>query len=306
MISVIIPTYNRKDKLIETFKTLEGQTLDKNEFEVIVVDDGSTDGTREFLKEFATKTILKLRYFFQEHQGPGRARNFGASQANGSVVYFCGDDTFLEKDLLNIHYNLQKEHENIAVLGLALWDESEEVSDFMRYVAPGGPQFHYNTIKDKNNAGFNHFYTCNISLEKKWFDLEKFDEDLTFASLEDIEFGYRLARRGLKVLYEPRARVFHSHHQEPEDFYRKIFQGGQNLVIFLNKYKKQDKKGYYTIKRKYAPFSFFGGTKIFNKVSLLFSRSRLLKRINIKYHWFWSICYHYSLGIHHNVRNKRV
>lgn len=297
MISVIIPTYNRKDKLKQTLKTLEDQTLDKKEFEVVIIDDGSTDGTIKFLEDFGRKTPLNFQYFSQKNQGPGRARNFGATRANGSIILFCGDDTLLEENLLSIHQGLHKKHKNIAVLGLALWDESEEVSDFMRYIAPGGPQFHYNTIKDYNDAGFNHFYTCNISLEKKWFDLEKFDTDLAYASLEDIELGYRLTKRGLKIIYEPRAKVFHSHHQKPEDFYQKIFQGGQNLVVFLNKYKKEDKKGYYHVKWKYAPFSFFGGTKIFNWVSQILSKSRLLKKINIKYHWFWSICYQYSSGI---------
>jgi len=200
MISVIIPTYNRLGKLQKTLESFGEQTLSKKYFEIIVVDDGGSDGTKEFIEDFQKSTELNLKYFFLGHGGPGRARNFGVEKAIFPVVFFCGDDTYPEKNLLEIHLNHHRKKNSIAVLGMALWDESEKVTDFMRWLAPSGPQFHYNTIKNRSDAGFDHFYTCNISLEKKWFETEKFDERFDCA-FEDIDLGLRLEKKGLKIFF---------------------------------------------------------------------------------------------------------
>lgn len=299
MTSVIIPTYNRQEKLKKTLKTLEGQTLSKDNFEIIVVDDGSSDETGDLLERFKKNTFLNFNYFTQKNQGAGQARNLGVTKANGSIIFFCGDDTFLDKDLLAIHQAYHQKNKNIAVLGIVLWDDSEKVNDFMHYIAPAGAQFHYNTIRDFNNAGFNHFYTSNISLEKKWFDSEQFDPifNAAFMAFEDIDLGLRLEKRGLRIIFEPRAKVFHSHYYQPESFHKRMFRVGRNIIIFLDKF-KQDKRSYYLLKWKYMPFSFFiKGTRIFHLFSHLLSKSNLLKKINIKYHWFWSFCYYYSKGI---------
>jgi len=234
MLSVIIPTYNRLAKLQKTLESLCVQTLSRAEFEVIVVDDGSTDGTREFLKNYPISVDFKLRYFLLTHGGAGRARNLGIEKASGELIFFCGDDTRLDKNLLQIHKARHTEKKNIAVLGLALWDEREKVTDFMRYLAPAGPQFHYNTIKNKNSAGFEHFYTCNISLAKKWLEVERFDEQFDCA-FDDIELGLRLEKKGLRVVFEPQAIVFHMHYYDEENFGLRMERVGRAVVLFFDK-----------------------------------------------------------------------
>ena len=149
------------------------------------------------------------------------------------------------------------EKKNTAVLGLALWDKSEEVTDFMRWLAPSGPQFHYSTIKDPSDAGFDHFYTCNISLEKKWFFLEKFDEHFDCA-FEDMDLGLRLEKRGLKIIYEPKAKVFHSHFYDEESFGQRMERVGRMAIKLFEKY-KNDKKNLNKLKMKICAFSFFPG-----------------------------------------------
>src|SRR3989338_10269307 len=100
MISVIIPTYNRLEKLKKTLASCQSQTLAKKDFEVIVVDDGSNDGTGDFMSGQIKTKAIKLKYFNLGHHGPERARNFGVAKADGEIILFCGDDTCLAENLL--------------------------------------------------------------------------------------------------------------------------------------------------------------------------------------------------------------
>lgn len=302
MISVIIPTYNRLEKLKKTLECFGRQTLAKKYFEIIVVDDGGSDGTKDFMVDFQKSADLNLKYAYLEHGGAGAARNFGLEKAMFPIVLFCGDDTFPDKNLLENHIASHQRKKNTAVLGLALWDKSEEVTDFMRWLAPSGPQFHYSTIKDPSDAGFSHFYTCNISLEKKWFFLEKFDEHFDCA-FEDVDLGLRLEKRGLKIIYEPKAKVFHSHFYDEESFGQRMERVGRMAIKLFEKY-KNDKKNLNKLKIKYAPFLFFPGLLIFFRLSVILTKSKLLRKLNIKYSRFFGVCEHYSSGMIQELSNK--
>jgi glycosyltransferase involved in cell wall biosynthesis len=296
MISVIIPTYNRMEKLQKTLKYFGEQNFPKKDFEIIVVDDGGSDGTKKYIEEFQKTIKLNLRYFYLDHQGPGAARNFGVEKAIFPIVLFCGDDTVPDKDLLKIHGDRHGQKKDFAVLGIALWDETEKATDFMRWLAPAGPQFHYNTIKDPRDAGFEHFYTCNISLEKKWFELEKFDERFSYCAFDDIDLGLRLEKKGLKIAYDPKAKVFHSHYYNEKSFGERMKRVGRSAIIFFRKY-ENDKKTLHRLKRKYAPFLYFPGLKVFHLLSIFLASSKLFRKANIKYSWFCGVCRDYSLGM---------
>lgn len=302
MISAVIPTHNRLEKLKKTLASAEKQTLAKERFEVLVVDDGSSDGTREFMEKVFSSNKICWRYFFLEHGGPAKARNFGIEKSEGEVVFFCGDDTLWDERLMEWHFNHHQESQS-ALLGLALWDETEPVSDFMRYLAPAGPQFHYNTIRNRSDAGFDHFYTCNISLKKKWLAQEQFDSRFTLAAFEDIEMGLRLEKRGLKIAYQPEAKVYHSHYFQEETFGQRMENLGRSLVIFVEKYSHQPEVRF-RLKLKYAPFWFFPGIKVFVFLSRILGESSLLEKINRRWHWFWRIAFFYSQGILKGLEEK--
>ncbi len=99
-ISIIIPTYNERLVLEDCILSLGNQSI--NDFEIIVVDDGSTDGTLSILDNLS-KTLPDFRYFNQQHLGAGSARNLGASHAKGNVLVFADADmTFNEAFLENL------------------------------------------------------------------------------------------------------------------------------------------------------------------------------------------------------------
>lgn len=110
MLSVIIPTFNEKSVLQKCIVSLGEQSY--LDFEIIIVDDGSADGSREILENLE-KTLPKFKFLSQEHKGAGAARNLGASAAKGDILVFVDadmffDENFLEKLTLPIRNKISK------------------------------------------------------------------------------------------------------------------------------------------------------------------------------------------------------
>ena len=95
-LSVIIPTYNEESVIADCLKSLEGQT--HGDFEVLVIDDGSSDKTLEAVKKAGSKRLKGI--FKQNHKGPGAARNLGAKRAEGEVLVFVDADMTFDRDFL--------------------------------------------------------------------------------------------------------------------------------------------------------------------------------------------------------------
>ena len=100
MISIIIPVYNGAKTLLDTIKSIEKQTF--RDFEVIIVNDGSTDNTLNIFEKFSEKYKLENNYYFfnQENKGAPAARNRGLKEAQGRFLFFCDDDAVLRSDAL--------------------------------------------------------------------------------------------------------------------------------------------------------------------------------------------------------------
>lgn len=120
-VSIIIPTYNRRDKLFETLMSIAQQTFPIDKYEVIVVDDGSTDDTAKIIEESFPFT---LRYFWQSNQGDAAARNFGVEQSKADLLVFLDDDILIDHNYLAVLVSEQTYEENKIVIGNAqLWLE---------------------------------------------------------------------------------------------------------------------------------------------------------------------------------------
>src|SRR5437763_16280569 len=159
--SIVIPTYNRLDMLLRVLDALEAQQ-GAPAFEVVVIDDGSTDDTARVIG--ARKGIT---FRTQENAGPGAARNHGVSLAKGKFVVFIGDDTVPEPRFLAEHARVHRESDDdplLACLGYTGWPRGERVTAFMDYINDYGLQFGYKLIEDGDIVPFNFFYTSNISI----------------------------------------------------------------------------------------------------------------------------------------------
>jgi glycosyltransferase involved in cell wall biosynthesis len=234
-ISVVIPTYNRKNILIKCLSALFNQNYPKERYEVIVVDDGSTDGTEELIRKMGIISPCSLRFFKQKKKGPAAARNLGIKNAQGRLILFTDDDCIADKNLIREHVGLHEIYynENIAILGYTTWHPELRVTPFMYWLEHGGPQFAYYRLKHGEEA--NYFYACNISL-KRSFMLENglFDENFPYAAHEDTEIGYRLKKKGLKIIFNKNAVTYHYHPTDVEKYCYRMKIVGRSAVI-LNK-----------------------------------------------------------------------
>jgi glycosyltransferase involved in cell wall biosynthesis len=237
--SVVIPTHNRLDILPEVLAALDRQE-EAPEFEVIVVDDGSTDGTAEALgrweREERTRPSRVLR---QANQGPARARNAGVAVARGERVAFLGDDTVPTPGWLAGHERARQERppgEELAVLGYTRWHPRTGSSPFLDYINEYGLQFGYSIIPDRNQVPFNFFYTSNLSLSRALLLAEPFDTGFPYPAWEDIEASYRLFRRGLRLVYEPDAVALHHHPTSFRRFFSRQEKAGYSAVVFFDRH----------------------------------------------------------------------
>ena len=150
-LSVVIPTYNKPEIIKMTLESLEKQTLSKNQFEVVVIDDGSSVKVQRQIKSFLPNLNLNISFLTQAHKGPAAARNKGIKKAKGEIVLIINDDTIVTSSLLKKHYEFHQKNpkENFGLLGLVTWHPNLEITPFMYWLEHGGPYFSYHKIKGK-------------------------------------------------------------------------------------------------------------------------------------------------------------
>lgn len=244
--SVVIPTYNRAEILQMTLAALYQQSVQLQDYEVIVVSDGSTDKTSKVVAVFSKK-YKNFHFIKQKNQGQGVARNTGIKKAKGDVVVMIGDDIIPTHDFL---YEHQKFHylypeENSAVLGFTAWHPGLKINNFMKWMVDGssvmgrfgGHQFAYEKLQGKKLANHNFFYTSNISIKRKL--LLKFPFDPAFSSYgwEDVELGYRMEQEaGLKLYYNSWAVGYHHHQMDERSLPGRMEAIGKSAWIIDRKY----------------------------------------------------------------------
>ncbi len=226
-LSVVIPTYNRLEILRRALRLLaeEGEAFGAPH-EVLLVDDGSTDGTADYLAgdTVPRASTARLRVISQENAGPARARNRGVQEAAGELVLFLGDDILVTPGLLALHVEAHRSRSGsgeVAVLGRTLWAPEMRPNAFLRFLMEGD-QFGFKHIEDHENVPYNFFYTANVSLRRQaMLDAGLFDESFPHAAWEDVELCYRMTRDGMRLVYEPRALTHHLHPTSLASFCRR-------------------------------------------------------------------------------------
>jgi GT2 family glycosyltransferase len=236
LFSVVIPTYRRPNVLLRVLDGLARQA-EPPSFEVVVVDDGSGDGTEAKLAAY--RPPYPFRFSSQANSGPATARNAGVRLAQGKLILFLGDDTVPESGLLAVHAAAHAENRPypVAVLGYTTWPSDRRVSPFLHHINEYGLQFGYSLIRDPESVPFNFFYTSNISLPRSLLvEAGLFDTTFPHAAWEDIEMAYRLTRAGMRIVYRPAAVARHYHDITFDSFRKRQEKSGQAAAIFYAKH----------------------------------------------------------------------
>ena len=238
--SVVIPTFNRVSMLVRVLESLKRQE-EAPPFEVIVVDDGSSDETAAVMRQLlaGTNGSVPLRFHSQRNSGPGAARNRGVADARGKFIVFIGDDTVPESRFLQEHAKVHLAADDeplVACLGYTGWPTDVRISSFMHYINSYGDQFGYKLIEDGAVVPFNFFYTSNISIARELLLRFPFDPSFPSAAWEDIELAYRLDREGLKIIYNASAITRHHHPMTVDSFSRRQYVVGKSGALFYRKY----------------------------------------------------------------------
>lgn len=234
--SVVIPTYRRSEKLRRCLECLAVQT-DAPSFEVLVVFDGPEPAQEREIRVLGERLGLDLSVLSRSKAGPAAARNLGSRHARGHRILYLGDDIMADPHLLAEHAVAARRRDpEPAVLGFVPWAEAARPTRFMRFLAPDhGPQFHFGDIADPDDCGFEYSYTANFAIPRDWWLAEPFDEDFPHAACEDLEWAWRLEKRGGKIVYAPKAIGRHDHHVTLRQFIRRQAIAGTSAALVWHK-----------------------------------------------------------------------
>jgi GT2 family glycosyltransferase len=199
LVSVIIPVHNGGKELE---KCLNGLKLSSYEpYEVVVVDDASTDRSGEIAEERGA-TVFRL----PTKSGPAAARNYGARRARGEILVFIDSDVVVKSDTLERLASALKENPDIAAV-FGSYDDSPESPDFLSQFRN---LFHHFIHQTSSKEAQTFWAGCGAIRRDVFLKLGGFDETrYTKASIEDIELGLRLRRDGYRILLDKNTQVKH-------------------------------------------------------------------------------------------------
>jgi glycosyltransferase involved in cell wall biosynthesis len=215
-ISVTVPTYNRAETLRRTLAHLVNQELDAADYEVVIVDDGSSDGTRALVEHWMEKAPCHVQYIQQSNHGPGYSYNRAFEAAKAPVVLLIADDILLSPQALTEHVAMHQLHpqEEIAVFGRT--EISPELNNSVC-----SRKLDRVSANLSDELQYYQFFSCNISA-KLDFILRHggMPEEVGVGGAinhVDRALGHRLKQGGLRILYCPTALAFHHHDMSLEE-----------------------------------------------------------------------------------------
>ena len=224
-ISVIIPTFNSAKELTKCLESFKTQTLSNENFEVMVVDDGSNDGTKDAAAKYP------VRYIYQQNRGPAAARNNGANQAQGEIILFTDADCEPQPNWIEEMIKPLDNPQVVGVKGVYKTRQKELVARLVQieyeHKYERMKKFKYIDFIDTYSAG----YRKDIFLKYNGFD-ERYPK----ASVEDQEFSFRLSHDGHKMVFNPDAVVYHKHSASLMGYLRKKYKIAFWKVFLLKRH----------------------------------------------------------------------
>jgi len=312
-VSVVIPTLNRSRVLAQTIDRIENQTIPRDEYEVIIVDNASTDDTQAVLAE-KSATYSNLRSLFQNKPGAAATRNTGLREAASDIILFIDNDILAEPDLIEQHLKYHSLNPNSSIIGNVNAPWNEKTDPFLRYL-------HHRRIYNpytitSGPMDFSCYHTGNVSTRRSvLLDVGGFNEDFFIYGMEDIELGYRLEQAGCRMVNGEGARAVHYYFPTYQEFIQRCEQAGYSLGKLIELH--PELKHRFVEKGRGTRFlkHFHQLYRIFYNIAGVTSRWLVRREERqgtgpisalLEMHYFWDVRYHFFLGYNqyrHHVRN---
>jgi glycosyltransferase involved in cell wall biosynthesis len=226
-VSIVVPAYNARHTIRLLLTSLENQDFPRDQYEIIVVDDGSRDGTEDVVKEFSDVIFLK-----QQNRGPSAARNLGARQAHGEIILFTDSDCEALPNFVSQMVEPLSDPEIIGVKGAYLTRQSSLIAQFIQVEY----EEKYRIMARRKYIDFVDTYAAAYRTEV-FLKYNGFDEE--YLGAEDAEFSYRLSQDGLQMVFNPLAKVYHLFTESLKVFFKKKYHNGYWRLITIHRHRNK-------------------------------------------------------------------
>lgn len=255
--SVIVPTKDRPGKLLELLNSIKSQTLPTDEWEIIIVDDGSSVACEEIVGNFPWNKIQYKLVKLPLSEGPAFARNVGSDLAKGEILAFTDDDCLVDSEWLSIISKIFDNDTVVGVSGKTIVNHSGRITPYdiglLGLSTPRGYQ------------------TCNIAYRRETFNLiGGFDSRFAKPHREDSDLAMKFLEKGHEIIYSPKMIVFHPSKPKPTfiNEIKRIFWSRYDVLLWL-----KHKKLYGDLIGKILPVSVIIGFSGY--ISFIFRNDRL-------------------------------
>lgn len=234
MISVIIPAYNSEKIIGECLTALKAQTF--KDFEIIVVDDGSTDGTANEAEKLGARVIR------QAHAGPAVARNLGVKECKGDIVVFTDADCIPDSRWLE---NVLKPFSDTKVVGVSGTYKTKNNQSLTARFTGYEVELRHERMKRFDSIDFIGTYSAAYR-KSVFLKFGGFDTSFKTASGEDSELSFKIAKAGHRLVFAPDAFVWHRHPDSIGKYLKQKFNRGYWRVMLYRKHPEKMKGESYT------------------------------------------------------------
>lgn len=209
-LSVLCCSYQRRETLVRGMESFARQQLPPGTFELLLINDGSNDGTAELLD--GLELPIPAQVIHRPNGKLAAARNSGLAVARGELTLLVNDDTIAFPDLVETHLRTHARLAGERVCVLGTFEQRPRALDnaLLRYLEDSWEVFGYSKLEPQSYTDALHFYTCNVSAPTAALrDCGGYDRTFQHYGCEDTDVGVRLEERGFRVFYDDRARAYH-------------------------------------------------------------------------------------------------